>query len=221
MPEILYRDDDIAVLNKPSDVSLLADRSGAENLWQALPAMLGTRPYLVHRLDKPTSGVLVVALTRDAQRTLTRAFGQRRVRKYYLAWVTGDPPLRGRIDLPLKPGRKRRYRVAGQRADILHRNGCWSLPGPPDPDGHQSLTRFRKLAQRTNRALLLLAPLTGRTHQLRVHLAWIGHPILGDALYGRPGDPGQRADRLLLHSHRLVVPGIGSWAARHTVGWPG
>ena len=83
----------------------------------------------------------------------------------------------------------------------------------PARSGHPSQTRFRKLRQTERRALLLLQPLTGRTHQLRVHLAWIGHPIVGDRLYGTPDSPDQSAERLQLHSHRLVVPGAGSWQA--------
>ena len=74
MAEILYRDANIAVLDKPPGVALLADRSGAPNLWEALPDLLGAKPYLVHRLDKPTSGVFLIALTEPMQRALTRSF---------------------------------------------------------------------------------------------------------------------------------------------------
>lgn len=210
--EILHRDVDLAVLNKPADVSLLADRSGAPCLWDALPDLLGQKPYLVHRLDKPTSGVLAVALNLDTQKRLTRAFSERRVRKYYLARVLGDPGAAGSIDLPLKKGRKSRYRVAGQRADIHRSGGRWSLPGAA-VDGHPSLTRFRRLARTDTHALLLLMPRTGRTHQLRVHLSWIGHPIVGDRLYGNGANPAQQAGRLFLHAHRLVLPEAGSFQA--------
>ncbi|MGD8417672.1 MAG: RNA pseudouridine synthase [Pseudomonadales bacterium] len=209
---MLHRSDDLVVVNKPADVSLLADRSGAACLWDALPELLGARPYLVHRLDKPTSGVLAVALNPESQRRLTRLFQSRAVRKYYLAGVTGHPLPAGRIDLPLRKGRKSRYRVAGPRSGIVEHDGHFSLAHPTG-DGHPSLTRFRRLAQSPTHALLLLAPRTGRTHQLRVHLAWIGHPILGDRLYGAPGDPSQQAPRLMLHAHRLVLPGFGSFSA--------
>ncbi len=214
--ELLYRDRHLAVLDKPAEVSLLADRSGAPCLWDALPERLGTKPYLVHRLDKGTSGVLLVALDQATQRNLTRAFAQRRVRKFYVARVAGSVSSGARdtlaIDLPLKKGRKSRYRVAGERALIRRDDDGWRLETGRG-DGHASLTRIRVLRRDADSTLLLAAPRTGRTHQLRVHLAWIGHPILGDHLYGRPASPQQRADRLLLHCHRLKVPGFGPFVA--------
>ncbi len=209
------------MINKPADVSLLADRSGAACLWDHLPDLLGRKPYLVHRLDKPTSGVLAVALDQPTQKQLTRAFSKRTVGKFYLAWVLGDPGPAGIIDLPLKKGRKSRYRVAGQRADISERNGLWRLPGTEAEDGHPSLTRFRRLDREEGRSLLLLIPKTGRTHQLRVHLSWIGHPILGDQLYGKPKDSAQQADRLYLHARKLVLPGVGAFRAPLEARWPG
>lgn len=212
MFELVARTEDLVVLNKPADISLLADRSGAACLWDGLEEFLGCKPYLVHRLDKPTSGVLVIALNVETQRQVTRAFQARAVRKFYLAWVLGDPGLSGVIDLPLKKGRKSRYRVAGPRESICHRQGRWELD-PESEEGHPSLTRYRLLRQESGRSLLLLAPRTGRTHQLRVHLSWIGHPILGDRIYGRPDDPAQQADRLYLHAHRIVLPGFGSFHA--------
>ncbi len=214
----IHRDARIAILDKPADVSLLADRSGAPCLWDALPDLLGQKPYLVHRLDKPTSGVLAIALDPGTQKQLTRAFAARTVHKFYLAWVRGHPGKSGVIDLPLKKGRKSRYRVAGQRADISARDGRWQLTDP-DPAGHDSETRFRCLQQIEDRSLLLLMPTTGRTHQLRVHLSWIGHPILGDSLYGKPEDPAQQAPRLLLHAHKLVLPETGCFTAPPDAEW--
>ena len=217
--DFLYKNDDLAVLNKAAGVSLLKDRSGAECLWDTLPEVLGCKPYLLHRLDKPTSGVLLIALNQGTQSRLTRLFSERRVRKYYLAWVSGRPPGRGFINLPLKKGRKNRYRVAGQRAGIKLEGGVWTHP-TPDPEGHPSQTRFRLLHTDQGRSLLLLQPLTGRTHQLRVHLAWIGHPIIGDAIYGRPESASQQANRLCLHSHRLMLGKDGSFSAPLGVDWP-
>lgn len=212
--EIIHRDQELVVLNKPAHVSMLADRSGAPSLWDTLPAALGAKPYLVHRLDKGTSGVLLVALDQPTQSRLTRAFQQRRVRKYYLAWVAGMLETAGTldIDLPLRKGRKSRYRVAGPREHIQRGQRGWHLEAPRQ-DGHDSLTRIRSLHQEAGRTLLVASPATGRTHQLRVHLSWIGHPILGDHLYGRPGAPEQSSPRLQLHCHRLVVPGVGSFSA--------
>ncbi len=220
MPEVLYRDPRLAVLDKPADVSLLADRSGAPCLWETLPGLLGTKPYLVHRLDKGTSGVLLVALDADMQRTLTRAFQRRQVRKYYLTWVSGRLEGEGTrvIDLPLRKGRKSRYRVAGPREHIRASGRGWVLAAA-DGAGFVSVTRLRSLTTAPGRSLLLAQPLTGRTHQIRVHLAWVGHPILGDHLYGRPSSPEQQAPRLQLHCHRLAVPGVGTFSVRPREGW--
>lgn len=219
MLELLYRDDRLAVLDKPANASLLADRGGSRGLWDSLPALLGGKPYLVHRLDKGTSGVLLVALDQTTQSRLTRAFQGRQVRKFYLAWVVGvvDGGRTLSIDLPLRKGRKSRYRVAGQRAAIVRRADGWSLP-ESGGDGRPSITRLRRLQTSGDRSLILAMPLTGRTHQLRVHLSWIGHPIVGDHLYGRPGSPDQQAPRLQLHCHRLLVPGYGRFTARARLG---
>ena len=220
MIEVIYQDADVMALHKPSGISLLADRSGAPCVWEALPDLLNGKPYLVHRLDKPTSGVLLIARHPASERRLTRAFHMRQIRKFYLAWVQGMPPRAGTIDLPLRKGRKSRYRVAGNRADIELRNSVWRLKNPQETDGgHDSLTRLRCLIAGTARSLVLLQPRTGRTHQLRVHLAWIGHPILGDALYGVPDSPEQRAARLQLHCHRLVVPELPPLAAAPPTEW--
>ncbi|MEZ5559471.1 MAG: RNA pseudouridine synthase [Pseudomonadales bacterium] len=223
MLEVLHRDTNLAVLNKPAGISLLADRSGASCLWDALPEALQAKPFLVHRLDKGTSGVLLIALNQATQSRLTRMFQRHEVRKYYIAWVQGQLAS-GRtrvIDLPLRKGRKSRYRVAGERAAITETQHGWRLaPGSEQREGHPSRTRLRVLASPAGRCLVALNPCTGRTHQLRVHLAWIGHPILGDHLYGRPGAPDQQASRLLLHCHRLVVPGFGSFSARVPDGAP-
>jgi tRNA pseudouridine32 synthase/23S rRNA pseudouridine746 synthase len=213
MLDVVHRSADLIAINKPSGVALLADRSGAACLWDELRAALGAhgqRPFLVHRLDKGTSGVLLIALDAARQAQLTRQFQRREVRKFYLAKVVGDVDLGGSsgvIDLPLMRGRKSRYRVAGPRAAIVRHGTEWHLSATAH-GGHPSITRLRRLAGRSGHTDLLLQPLTGRTHQLRVHLAWIGHPIAGDSLYGRPDDTAQRWPRLALHCHRLVVDGV-------------
>ncbi|MEM7216759.1 MAG: RNA pseudouridine synthase [Pseudomonadota bacterium] len=215
---VLAQRDDLLVLDKPAGVSLLADRSGAPCLWDALRAALApVRPFQVHRLDKGTSGTLLIATSQARQRELTKLFAARRVRKYYAARCVGRPELSGTgfIDLPLRKGRKSRYRVAGPRESIKREDRIWRL-APDDGGGHPSQTRLR-----CRDDWLLLQPLTGRTHQLRVHLAWIGHALRGDHLYGRPDDPAQAAPRLLLHCHRLVVPGVGSFRAPLPGDWPG
>lgn len=210
MPETLYRDASLIAFDKPSGVSLLADRGSEHCLWDEIRTFCHpVKPLLVHRLDKGTSGVLLIALEPGRQAALTRAFSERRVHKWYVARVVGVPDLRGTgtIDLPLRPGRKSRYRVAGKREDIRRRGATWSL-AHRDGEGVAALTRIRVLARRDGSSVLLCAPQTGRTHQLRVHLAWIGHPILGDHLYGRPDAPEQQFARLALHCHRISIPGL-------------
>lgn len=214
--EILYRDAELAVIDKPSGISMLRDRSGAPDLWSALKARFddeGRRAYLVHRLDKGTSGAVIIALSAASQKQLTRAFARRRVSKFYAARCVTDPPIMatGEVDLPLTRGRKSRYRVAGARADIVMQSrnagARWTLPASAvlgQRAAHPAITRFRIVDR--ERGLLAVQTLTGRTHQIRVHLAWIGYPILGDSLYGTPDDPRQRWPRLALHCHRLVFP---------------
>jgi tRNA pseudouridine32 synthase/23S rRNA pseudouridine746 synthase len=213
MLDIVYRSADLLAIDKPSGVSLLADRSGAPCLWETLVeelALEGREPFSVHRIDKGTSGVLLVALTRERQSHLSQAFARRDVRKFYVARVVGDVRLdgvSGLIDLPLEKGRKSRFRVAAPRERIVRHGPRWHLPGRTSA-GHESVSRLRRIGGDGRQTLLLLQPLTGRTHQLRVHLSWIGHPIIGDHLYGKPDSVEQHWPRLALHCHRVVVDGV-------------
>ncbi len=144
---------------------------------------------VVHRLDMATSGLMLFARGADLQRRLSRAFAARQIDKHYVAVVAGRMPAAGgRIELPLMADWPRRPL---QKVD--------ALAGKPSITGWQ-LTGYDD-ARRTSR--LALQPLTGRTHQLRLHLAAIGHPILGDALYAPP-DIVERAPRLLLHACALA-----------------
>lgn len=214
MLDVLYRSHDLLAINKPSGISLLSDRSGAPCLWDTLRdelAAQGNEPFSIHRIDKGTSGVLLVALSRERQAQLTKAFSERHVRKFYVARVLGDVDLArssGVIDLPLAKGRKSRYRVAAPRERITRHGTRWHLSGRQHDEGHDSVSRLRRLGGDGRHTLLALQPLTGRTHQLRVHLAWIGHPILGDHLYGKPESTEQQWPRLALHAHRIVVDGV-------------
>ena len=215
MYEVVYEDTGLLVVNKASGVSVLADRMGAPCLLDELRRRY-PRPRLVHRIDKGTSGLLLVALTRASQRHLARAFASRAVRKHYLAVAAGHVPGGASlsISLPLKRGRKSRYRVAGMREEIRPSRRGWSLP-PQElaGDGLESTTRIRVLRVSPERSLLAVQPLTGRAHQIRVHLAWIGHAIVGDHLYGVPSSPEQAAPRLGLHAHRICVPGLATFSA--------
>lgn len=139
----------------------------------------------VHRLDMETSGLVLFARDPDTQRALSKLFEARRVDKAYVACVSGAPADEdGVIDLPLAADWPNRPK---QKADT---------------DGKPALTKWRVLERGTSYTRFALFPQTGRTHQLRVHLSAIGHPILGDTLYGGPENQAA-ADRLLLHASRL------------------
>jgi tRNA pseudouridine32 synthase/23S rRNA pseudouridine746 synthase len=196
-PDLVYLDDDLLVLNKPS--GLLAVPGRGPDKQDCLSARVQAHhpeALVVHRLDQPTSGLMLMARHAEAQRRLSDAFAQREVEKRYAAVVSGQPVHQlksgdandgwGLIDLPIAVDWPRRpLRVidaAGKPSQTR-----WRLEGP----GIAGL--------QTQSSRLLLEPLTGRTHQLRVHLAAIGHPILGDALYADEAVRGL-SDRLLLHA---------------------
>lgn len=215
---ILWRDPGLLVLDKPSGVPVLADRNGTPCLWDALTLHLadeGLRPLAVHRIDKGTSGLLLVALTPRTQRAFGKAFETGRVGKWYAAVGHGLLP-RGSldIDLPLAPGRKSKWRIAGPREAIsldpaISPKRYRLNVAVTDPQAKAARTRFRTVAQDDHYSLFSIRLHTGRTHQIRVHLAWLGAALRGDHLYGRPNDPEQAAARLALHCHRLQWPNLG------------
>lgn len=189
---VAYEDDALLVIDKPAGVVVhpaRGHRSGT--LAQALAgrAAGGTDPWragIVHRLDRGTSGLLVVAKCQDVHRALKRRLAAREIQREYLALVEGRPPARtGTIDAPL--GRDRRVRT---RISI-------------DTDEPREARTHFELARALPRATLLrLALETGRTHQIRAHLQAIGHPLAGDPEYGRPGLYG--LERQFLHAARLA-----------------
>lgn len=206
---MLFAGDRIVAIDKPAGVSLATSRrepgAAVVRLLAALPASVctehGLAPddlFLVHRLDVGTSGVVVLARDPDAHRELARAFSERRANKVYLALAWGHPrPPEGRWTWPLGPDRRDRRRMA------------------VSDDGRAAVTEYVVDHRAPYVSLVRLAPATGRTHQLRVHLAHAGHPIVGDDLYGGPRHRAVRSaeirrllnpGRPLLHAWRLHLP---------------
>lgn len=185
---ILHLDEAFVVADKPTGLPTVPGRPVElhDCLWhrvrESVPDAL-----VVHRLDMATSGLVLFARGIEAQRKLSRAFAQREVGKTYVAVVRGEVANdRGEIDLPLAADWPNRPKQKVDREA-----------------GKPSLTRWRVLAREPGRTRLALEPLTGRSHQLRVHLSAIGHPILGDALYG-DGPTANASPRLLLHASALA-----------------
>ena len=205
---VLYRDEQIIVLNKPSG---LATQGGPgivrhlDNMLAAFASGEGDRPRLVHRLDRDTSGVIVVARSRGVAAKLAAGFRTRAVEKLYWAVVVGRPvPVEGRIDAPLT---RRDPATAGARGERI------AIAEADDDDATHAITDYRTLDHAARKlAWLELRPLTGRTHQLRVHCAALGAPILGDATYGEWRETGNSAliegmsEQLHLHARRLTLP---------------
>lgn len=207
---VVYEDADLLVVNKPRGLvvhpapghaggtlvnALLARCPDLEAINDAL------RPGIVHRLDKDTTGLLVVAKTPAAHLALARQLRERRVRREYLALVRGQPPDEGTVDAPIgrhPVHRKRMAVVAGGRPAVTHYRVLERFPDPGGAAGR---------GPRGGYALLLVRLETGRTHQIRVHLAHAGHPVAGDPVYGggRRGRPGELGlEGQALHAARLA-----------------
>ncbi|HEX3593321.1 MAG TPA: RluA family pseudouridine synthase [Pseudonocardiaceae bacterium] len=198
---VLFRDEAALVLNKPPGISVVGERHETDIV--RLAADSGETLLPAHRIDKVTSGAVLFARQQRYHGDLTRQFNKRTVAKAYLAVTrTTGLPETGMIDLPLSVGRKSRVRIAAERAAIVSDGGRWSVP-----DGdvfthvrtYPSVTAFATVWADHQYTLLVVRPLTGRRHQIRVHLAWIGHELAGDPLFDRSG----RTPRTLLHSWRL------------------
>jgi len=196
---ILYEDDDVVVLNKPAGLAVQGGTGLKENLDDMLMALSRdgkTKPKLVHRLDRDTSGVLLVARTAYAAAKLTAAFRERHTQKIYWAVTLGVPkPLRGRIDAPL----------------MKYGEGMMAVEDASIEGAKTAVTLYQVMESVPKKAAFVaLWPITGRTHQIRVHLAHLGTPVLGDKLYG--GDRsttlplGELGSGLHLHARRLVIP---------------
>jgi 23S rRNA pseudouridine1911/1915/1917 synthase len=214
--DILYEDDDVIAINKAAGMTVHAGAGNARGT--LVNALLGLgqslshggdalRPGIVHRLDKDTSGVLLVAKNDAAHAKLGEAFRQRAVQKTYIALVHGFlPGDHGRIELPIGRDPKRRVRMTARRSAALAR-------------AREARTDWRVLARIRNTTLVEVTLHTGRTHQIRVHFSALRHPVVGDALYGAP--PHYRVGkttmaslgRNFLHAARLgfTHPSTGVW----------
>ncbi len=186
---VIYEDDDCVVINKP--VGLLSHSKGAFNpeptvaTWLAdkVHNLSGERAGVVHRLDRATSGVMICAKNDVAQKWLQKQFATRKVKKTYLAVVAGDlMPPEAVIDMPIErhPKHPQTFRTG--------------------PGGRPAVTAYKVLESDATKSIVELRPTTGRTHQLRVHLAHLHHPIVGDTLYHGPA-----GERLLLHAWKLEI----------------
>jgi tRNA pseudouridine32 synthase/23S rRNA pseudouridine746 synthase len=188
---LLYRDGLVLILDKPAGLPVHRGPKGGPSLEPLLDGLrfgLPRRPELAHRLDRETSGCLVLGRHRQALQRLGRLFAAGRVDKTYWAIAEGAPPAtEGRIELPL-----------GRRSE--DRRSWWMAV---DPAGQPALTDYRLLGRAGELCWLELRPRTGRTHQLRVHLAALGCPVLGDRIYGRRDDAGPP---LHLHARGIALP---------------
>ncbi len=193
---VLYRDDDLLFVDKPAGLLSVPGRL-PEHKDSLLNRLLSDDPEvrLVHRLDMDTSGVMVFARTAAAQRVLNRQFETRQAAKTYIAEIAGHPQEdSGTVDAPLMKD--------------------W--PNRPlqkiDPAGKPSRTDWRVLRRLAHTTLVELTPLTGRSHQLRLHMAFMGHAIVGDRFYAAP-DLAESSPRLHLHAFQLTCDLPGSGAA--------
>jgi 23S rRNA pseudouridine1911/1915/1917 synthase len=191
---VLYEDPDVLVVDKPAGLlTVPTEAREKDTLWTRaihyLQHRYGGRPYagIVHRLDRDTSGALVFARNRPALHGLQDRFRRHAIEREYVALVEGALPDRGTFD-----------------ADLVRRPGLRRSVAQPGQEGKRAVTRFQTIERLAGATLVSIRPETGRTHQIRVHFAAAGHPILGDRIYG-PAVAGRTrsAERQLLHARRL------------------
>jgi len=187
---IIYEDNEVVVINKPGGI--LTHSKGALNTEGTVASFIkgkitdknltGNRAGIVHRLDRATTGVIIGAKSESSLKFLQKQFSTRKTKKTYIAIVGGTPkPLEAIIDAPIlrNPKKPQTFKV--------------------DPSGKPAQTHYKVIKELVGKSLVELKPVTGRTHQLRVHLAYIGHPIIGDRIYGK------EAEHMLLHAQSLEL----------------
>lgn len=186
---VLYEDGGVVAVDKPAGQLVIPGRGESSSLClkQECSAYLGAPVFVVHRIDRETSGVVLFAKDSEIHRFLCNAFEKRLVKKEYLAAVMGEPhPSNGVLESAL------REFGSGRVA--------------PDPRGKPSRTEYETVGHWSGGALLRIRPVTGRRHQIRAHLTELGNPILGDPLYGPPPRPVGGGVRLFLHAHKIQFP---------------
>jgi tRNA pseudouridine32 synthase/23S rRNA pseudouridine746 synthase len=183
---VLFQDGDVIAFDKPEGLPVIPERlRRGPSALEIAQEQTGGRLFVVHRIDRDTSGVLLFARHADAHRHLNGEFLRHRVRKSYLAVVHGRMPPQARVSLPLRQFGSGRMGVDRKR-------------------GKPSLTRFRRVGLVGSCSEVVAQPVTGRRHQIRVHLYSLGHPVVGDRRYGDPALRGASA-RLLLHARSLSL----------------
>ena len=187
--EILYQDEALLILNKPSGLLTVPGKAAEhQDCLERRVQRVYPAARIVHRLDMSTSGIVVMALGLEAQRHLNRQFELRQTEKHYVARLEGQlSASQGAVELPLIcdwPNRPKQM-------------VCFSR-------GKRALTHFQVIAHESDATRVKLIPVTGRSHQLRVHMQWLGHPILGDKFYASPKGVSA-ADRLQLHAEYLAI----------------
>jgi tRNA pseudouridine32 synthase/23S rRNA pseudouridine746 synthase/23S rRNA pseudouridine1911/1915/1917 synthase len=199
---VLFENAAALVLNKPAGIAVTGERHETDLV--RLAADQGETLYPAHRIDKVTSGAILFARQLPYHGDLTRQFNRRTVDKAYLAVTRiGGLPDWGVIELPLSVGRKNRVRIAAERGTITTDGHHWSVPADnvfTHVSTYPSVTAFATVWTDDAHTLLVVRPITGRRHQIRVHLAWIGHALAGDPLFGRT----ETDSRTLLHAWRLA-----------------
>jgi 23S rRNA pseudouridine955/2504/2580 synthase len=197
---VIYRDNDVIVLNKPAGLAVQGGTKTERHIDGMLPGLVeegAERPRLVHRLDRDTSGVLVIAANLNAATKLAKAFRARETRKIYWALTMGLPiPRAGKIDAALVKSENESGR---ELMRVAYED--------EEEDVKSAVTLYEVIEHATTMAWLALMPMTGRTHQLRAHCGAIGTPIVGDGKYG--GEPSRRhgeiPNKLMLHSRYLRI----------------
>ena len=190
--EIIYQQPNFVIINKPKGIVVHPSKGHSNNT--VVNALMGmeiefesnmgeTKPWLIHRLDKDTSGLLIVAKNKKEYEYLIELQKDRKIKKYYLAVVSGIPDKKyATIDAPISRNKSHRKKMS------------------INTSGRKSLTTYKVLKSNSKMSLIELELHTGRTHQIRVHMQAIGHPIIGDKLYGKKSS---LIDRQLLHAYKL------------------